>query len=296
MTEPRPYLPFRARLARRARITPHLLRLTFAGEELRNCDSPGLDQRIKIVIGNLAALDGATADDWYTRCREADPAPVIRTYTVREARPDDAELDVDVVDHGPVGPLSRFALSADLGTEVVLVAPNRAVPGYEEVGVAWQPGADRVLLVADETALPAVINILGSLPATVTGAAHVEVPTAADAITDAPHPAGVTVHWHPRDDAPPGSALLPELSRALTGTDGPGRCNGFADRGSDDGADESDEAVLWEEAADPGQVRAWVAGEAGMVKQCRPLLAAAGIDRSQASYMGYWKVGRAAVG
>ena len=66
--------------------------------------------------------------------------------------------------------------------------------------------------------------------------------------------------------------------------------------GDDDPADES----LWEvpeledtsgAAAQPG-IRAWVAGEAGAVREIRRhLVGACALSRREVAFMGYWRIG-----
>ncbi len=57
-----------------------------------------------------------------------------------------------------------------------------------------------------------------------------------------------------------------------------------------------DEQVLWEVPApvDERPVYAWIAGEAGCVKELRRhLVRGVGLDRKQVAFMGYWRNGKA---
>ncbi len=57
-----------------------------------------------------------------------------------------------------------------------------------------------------------------------------------------------------------------------------------------------DEQVLWDVPApvDERPVYAWIAGEAGCVKELRRhLVRGVGLDREQVAFMGYWRHGKA---
>lgn len=284
------YRLFRCRLAGRRRLTPHMIRLTFTGDDLDQFGDTLLDQRIKVVIGPADALAAIPeADDWWVTARTV-PDLAMRTYSIAALRPDTGELDIDFVSHGTEGPASRFAIEAGIGTAVLISGPDRLAPGHTTDGLAWRAGSDRVLLAGDETALPAITNILASLPASATGHAVVEVPAPAD-VQSIAAPDGVRLHWCPRHDsaAAPGSALLPTLE-AVLGEVAAGEAVAAA-------PDEAPGVLLWDEAAlttDGGLPQVWIAGETGVVRQCRRLVADAGIPRERCSFMGYWKYGEPA--
>jgi NADPH-dependent ferric siderophore reductase len=58
-----------------------------------------------------------------------------------------------------------------------------------------------------------------------------------------------------------------------------------------------DEDILWEVpdgSALDGELYAWLAGEASVIKRMRRFLVSeVGIDRRQVAFMGYWRDGRA---
>ena len=90
--------PYRVRVARLSRLSPHFTRVTFTGPELECFAAHGLDQRLKMLLplpdGGLADIgtsDDRVIDDgaWYSRWRalpDSERNP-IRTYTVRAVRP-----------------------------------------------------------------------------------------------------------------------------------------------------------------------------------------------------------------
>lgn len=291
------YLLHRVRVARRRRISPGFVRVTFTGPSLDGFADPGRDQRIKLILpasdGRLDAMP--IRDGWYAAWRALPDSsrPVIRTYTTRAVRPEAREVDVDLVVHEPCGPAGRFASDCREGDAVILAGPNTRAAG-DPGGVDFRlpPSADRVLVAGDETALPAIARILESLPAHVRGTALVEVPHAEDGAQLPQHPA-VAVRLLVRGDRPVG-ALLPEAVRRAAETLGAGGTAAPPEDVDVDGG------LLWEvpEAADPsaggGGLYAWLAGEAGVIKGLRrTLVADLGVDRRSVAFMGYWRQGRA---
>jgi NADPH-dependent ferric siderophore reductase len=297
------YRTFPARVSRAVRLSPSFLRVTFTGPELAGFGSNGWDQRIKVLLPlpGRGILDCPAGDDWYGAWRALPPERrmPIRTYTVRAARPESQEVDVDFVLHGATGPASAWAEHATTGDEVVLVGPDARFPGPTG-GFEWRPPADAscLLIAGDETAVPAICAIVESLPAGRQVRVLLEVPTAADALEVA-DPAGVGITWLPRwpaDGAPAAprgrllTAAVVAAVRELGDLLAPSPATDLADVDVDSG-------ILWEvpdtaTGASSG-VYAWLAGEAGVVKGLRRhLVQDAGIDRRSVAFMGYWREGR----
>jgi NADPH-dependent ferric siderophore reductase len=133
--------------------------------------------------------------------RDATGRRVKRRYTIRHARPDAGELDLDVLLHG-AGPGSGWGQAARPGDAVEFQGPR----GKLELRPApWH------LLVGDESALPAIAAIVEALPDGEQALAYLEVRDADDelAIPKA------DVHWVHRGSAPAGGADL--LTAALYG-------------------------------------------------------------------------------
>ncbi|WP_295100685.1 siderophore-interacting protein [uncultured Microbacterium sp.] len=307
-TERPTYVLARAEVRGVERVSPNFVRITFGGDDLLEFGTPGdvFDSRIKIVFppasGILPDLDRETDDWWgsFLAVPEEDRGSM-RTYSVRDLRVTDAgtELDVDFVLHlapGLTGPASRWADAAAVGKELFIVGPRRGVTAAAHGGAEYEPGtATSVVLAGDETAAPAIARILEDAPSDLRGCAFIEVPSPADVLRiDAP--AGVEVHWLPRDAGEPhGVRLIPAVLEYL---------------GDADAADEIDvkdidtEALLWEtpdysglgeeiaEADAPAERYFWIAGESGVVTTLRRhLVKDLGIDRSQVAFMGYWRRG-----
>ena len=231
-TERPTYVLARAEVRAVERVSPNFVRVTFGGDDLFEFGTPGdtFDSRIKIVFppasGILPELDRDT-DDWWGSFLAVpeDERGSMRTYSVRELRVTDAgtELDVDFVLHlapGLTGPASRWADAAAAGQELFIVGPRRGVAAAAHGGAEYEPGtAASVLLAGDETAAPAIARILEDAPSDLRGCAFIEVPTPADILRiDAP--AGVEVHWLPRDAGEPhGVRLIPAVLEYLGDAD-----------------------------------------------------------------------------
>lgn len=223
----------------------------------------------------------------------------MRTYTIRDVRGSgvDTIIVVDIVLHlvgDQVGPGSTWAADAALGDRLVMLAPRAGFP-FGGIEFTPAPGAD-LLMVADETAVPAVCTVLEQLPSSATGAVFMEVPTAAD-VQEVNGPAGVSVTWLAREDAPLGQRLHDEVVAHL----------GIPGATVEVAPDEVD-PDLWETPfySSSGEeiaaaravghefdgLYAWIAGESKVVTGLRRhLVNELHIDRSQVAFMGYWRRG-----
>lgn len=298
------YRAFPVQVAQLHRLSPSFLRVTFTGAELDAFASNGVDQRIKVVLPlpGSSIAEFPDGPDWYGawRALPAERQMPIRTYTVRAARPEVREVDVDFVLHGATGPASAWAESAAIGDEVVLIGPNARFEGPTG-GFEWHPPVDAscLLIAGDETAVPAIAAIVETLPPGQRAHVLLEVPTAGDVLNLAA-PAGVELTWLPRvsgDGAPaPRGELLTAAVRAAV-TDladdlAPTPAAALEDVDVDSG-------ILWEvpvETTLPARssgVYAWFAGEAAVVKGLRRhLVQDIGVDRRAVAFMGYWREGR----
>ncbi|MFF0339582.1 siderophore-interacting protein [Kribbella sp. NPDC004875] len=171
-------------------LSPHLRRVTFVAPRIARSVTAGPDQRIKVLLAppNGKAISLPSGPEWYADwcAQPVDERFIMRTYTVRALRPEVAELDVEFVLHGVNGPASAWVSEAKLGDEVGLLLPfavdTTSPKGLLHSGVDYIPPATSVrrILVADETALPALAGILEELPPAVQAAVFVAVPDAAD--------------------------------------------------------------------------------------------------------------------
>lgn len=286
------------------RLSPTFVRVGLGGRGLADfgVDGPRWDQRIKLVLpdpttGAITSTEGAD-ESWFATWSERSAAERghMRTYTVRDVHGsgEDTVLVVDLVLHlegDLVGPGSLWASTAAVGDRIVVLAPRRGFP-YGGIEFAPAPGAD-LLLVGDETAVPAVCAVLEQLPDDATGTAFLEVPVTAD-VQDVRRPAGVDVVWLPREGRQLGVPLHDAVVAHL----------GIAGASVDVSPDEVD-PDLWETpfysssgedlpvgATGVGGTYAWIAGESKVVTGLRRhLVNELGFDRAQVAFMGYWRRG-----
>jgi NADPH-dependent ferric siderophore reductase len=260
-----PFALLRAEVTSVVQLTANVVRMTFGGPELAKMASGGLDQRIKLVLPlpgqDRPVFAGGERDYQALRTLPEDVRPILRSYTVRAHRPARAEFDVDFVLHGVSGPGSMFAMGAKPGDEVAVYVPNAACSYHRRGGVEFrlERVQERVVLLGDETALPAIGSILETLPADVRVDVAVEIPELAD-VQDLTTRAQLALRWFPRGAQAPGSALVDGI------------------RG------------LRLPAVEP---YVWLAGEAGLVKNVRRyLVRERGISKRAITFMGYWRLGR----
>ncbi|MET3807622.1 NADPH-dependent ferric siderophore reductase [Nakamurella sp. UYEF19] len=290
-----PYRAFDVEVGRIEHLTPSFVRITFTGTDLHDFADNGNDQRLKLVLplDDLGFEHFPRSEEWYRdwRLLPEEHRNPIRTYTVRAARPDIAEVEMDLVLHGDGGPASRWAGTARIGDRLVLIGPNRLCPG-DTTAAEWRPRSGASLLIgADPTAVPAACAILAELAEDACGVAVLEVPTEADRLS-VRAPAGIRVDWRIQDGAP-GAALEAGVRAAVRHL-----VAAPSTPGSDPGAADTD--VLWDipvddtDGAEPAPLYAWLAGEASaVVRLRRHLVADVGVDRKSLAFMGYWRQGKA---
>ena len=286
------------------RLGPTFVRVELGGPELAHfgVDGERWDQRIKLVLpdpttGAITSTEGAD-ETWLATWldRPATERGHMRTYTIRDVRGSGEQTTfvVDMVLHlegDLVGPGSTWASRATVGDRIVLLAPRRGFP-YGGIEFLPAPGAE-LLLVGDETAVPAVCTVLEQLPDDVRGSVFLEVPVAGD-IQDVRRPAGVTLTWLARDGAVLGQPLHDAVVAHL----------GIPGAEVEVAPDEVD-PDLWETpyysssgdevpvgAAVVGGTYVWIAGESKVVTGLRRhLVSELGFDRRQVAFMGYWRRG-----
>lgn len=299
------YRVFSVRVAAVTSLTPHFVRVTLTGDELADFSAVGLDQRIKVLLplDGLGFSDLPEGEDWFAAWRALPDATrnPIRTYTVRSFRPDAHELDIDFVAHGDAGPASRWVSACRVGDELRIVGPR--VPESPEdlpSGAAeFAPGsANRILLAGDETAAPAICAILEALDVSAVGHVFIEVPTDADRLPVSA-PAGVEVRWIARNGASHGVRMTDHVqawASTVAPVTGSTPVAGAGHAAVELADVDVDQQVLWDvpREDDDLPVYAWIAGEAGCVKELRRhLVRGVGLERKQVAFMGYWRHGKA---
>lgn len=241
-------------------ITPHMVRISFSGPGLDDFTT-WPDQQLKLcfprpgqTVPRMPDQDAADEMRWYQAylAMPEPERPVMRSFTVRAYHPSSKTIDIDFVLHGDTGPATRWAQSAKPGDTLGRYGPSAIYA--RPLGTA-----DVLLLVGDETALPAIGSLLESLPADARAVAYIEVRDAAEEqLFDTR--AAVTVHWLHRGSIPAGhSDLLLDAVRAA-------------------------EFPL-------GSLFAWLAGESGTVRALRRhLVQERGFDKRSIDFTGYWRL------
>lgn len=302
------YRLFDITLARRTQVCASLVRFTFTGPEVGCMATYAPDQRVKLFfptgggsLDPLFEIAKLAEHDWYGAYRALPDAqrPAARTYTIRALRPEQAEVDVEFVLHGDNGPASRWAMHAQPGDRLAMTAPDANAEGPKQ-GYEWKPpqGVRRILIIADETALPAaagILETLDGLPLNPRVEALLEVPRSNDV---QPLPQSAKLRWLARDTedgCQHGELLIRALRdidlhkeiQALGGTGMPGVTNDEYD---------DEDGPLWEPATldDSAPFYAWIAAETKVAMRLRRYLVnELGLPKQYVTSMGYWRQGKA---
>ncbi|GHF49327.1 siderophore-interacting protein [Streptomyces morookaense] len=242
----------RARVVRTERLSPHMARVVLGGEGLAGFEAGSCTDHYVKLLFPVEGVDYPEPFD----------IEAIRRDMPRHAWPRTRTYTVRAFDRAAQELTIDFVVHGDEG----LAGPwaVRAEPGTEILflgpggAYAPDPAADWHLLVGDESALPAIAASLERMPEGAVVHAFVEVADEREQ-QELRLPAGVAVTWLHRDGAPVGKSLV-EAVRSL---DFP-----------------------------PGDVQAFVHGEAGFVKELRRhLRLERGVPRERLSISGYWRRG-----
>lgn len=235
-------------------ITPTLVRVELGGPGLDGFAMPAAtDAYVNVAVPPAGAGYGPVFDPREvhdTQPREAWPAR--RRYTVRRWDPASRRLTLDFVVHGTAGAAGPWAAAARPGDVLVFNGPGS--------GYLPDPGADRYLMVGDESALPAIAASLEALQVSAPAASAV-----VRLVCDGPGhqvplegPEGLDLRWLHRSEADP-EPLLAAV-----------------------------EALAWRE----GSVDVFVHGEAQEVRDVRRhLVVERGLAPGAMSCSPYWRRG-----
>jgi NADPH-dependent ferric siderophore reductase len=222
---------------------------------LRVVDVVDIGPRMRrITIGGdaLAEFTALPGQDVVVHVSDGHGAGVSRRYTIRHLDNATRRFDLDVVMHAH-GPGAAWAASVAIGDDVEVFGPRgKVLPSR----AGWQ------LFAGDESAIPAIAEMIGALPRLTAGVALIEV---GDADDEQPVAATelIDVRWIYRQSTPPGESDL--LDRAVAAVVIPD-----ADR------------------------HAYLFGESRVVRRVRDDLFRRGLHQGEISAKGYWNVGRVA--
>ncbi|MFI7534196.1 SIP domain-containing protein [Streptosporangium sp. NPDC049376] len=240
-------------------VTPGMRRVTFGGEQLRaftrdgldlpELRSEGFDDHVKFFFGvgdepPVLPAQNVSSLDW-----PVDERPLAKDYTPRRFDPEAGEIDFDFVRHEG-GVASSWADQAAPG-QVAWIAGPKMSHSHPE-------GADWLLVIGDETALPAIGRWLEEMPEGTRAKVLIEIGDPSHR-QELPTRADADVVWLSRDGAPAGTTDL--LARAVR-------------------------ELEWL----PGTVFVWAAGEAGALKEVRRhLVTEREVPREWMHLTGYWR-------
>jgi NADPH-dependent ferric siderophore reductase len=213
-------------------LGPRMRRITLAGDPLADFVAlPGQDVVLHLPDGQGGGLS--------------------RRYTIRHLDNLSRRLDLDFVRHGH-GPGALWAEAVRVGEAVEIFGPRGKTP---LVRAGWQ------LFAGDESAIPAIAEMVSALPDGTQVVALIEIQDGADEQLLETE-AALDLHWLHRLTTSPGDAEL--LDTAMQSVPIPD-----ADR------------------------HAYLFGESRVVRRLRDQLHGRGLTAAEVSAKGYWNLGRA---
>ncbi|MDH6152894.1 MULTISPECIES: siderophore-interacting protein [Paraburkholderia] len=241
-------------------LTPHLIRVTFTGDDLHDFVSASFDDHIKVFFPDLGAdkptLPQAGPDG---PVFPEGKRPTARDFTPRRFDRDARELDIEFAMHD-AGPAATWAAQAQVGQYLGVGGPRGSL--VIPTGFDWH------LLIGDDTALPAIARRLEELPAATRVAAVIEVadPSARIEFTTQ---AELHLVWCYRNEA-----------NTQNGTRGEPLLHAVRE--------------IW--LPENGEGYVWAAGEAATIRAVRQhLCGERGVDKTRIRAASYWKQGAVAV-
>lgn len=166
---PHPIVVRELTVIRAVDVTPRMRRVTVGGPQLQAFHngefnlpaftSTGFDDHVKLVFAlegdaaGMLPIQRAHGIDWTEAEHRA-----LRDYTVRRVDLEAGEVDLDFVRHGD-GPAASWAEDATAGARLFSIGPKSSI--------TLPAGIDHIVLVGDETAIPAIGRYFDDRPADV---------------------------------------------------------------------------------------------------------------------------------
>ncbi|MBR0667597.1 siderophore-interacting protein [Roseomonas hellenica] len=235
-------------------IALRMRRLTLSGQDLGRFASLD-DLHVKLYVpppGSARPAWPRLAADGRLIWPDPPHRPAQRAYTIRSIDAQKGVIEIDFVLHTHGGPGARFAERAQPGDFCGISGP----------GGGGMPTARWMLLMGDETALPAIARMLEAMPPHAAGIAIIEVDGPASEVP-LTVPAGFALRWLHR---------------------------GGERNGPDSGLHAALAEIAWP-AHDDRFV--WAACERAAADQIRKELRVIGLERAQYRVAAYWHHGRA---
>ncbi len=239
------------RVLRSEMLTPKMKRVIVGGDEIEGF---GKGPNIKLLFPpkHLAEPEWpVTGQDGRAVWPDEGRRPAVRTYSVSHYDQSAGELAIDFVLHGKDGPAANWARDAKRDDLVGVGGPGGR--GLRE--------SEWYLFAGDQSALPAIANMLAALPPDAKGTAFIEIPGPEEERTLL-SPAAVEIIWLHRGALEAGrNSLLVDAVRSVTWPAG--------------------ETAF-----------AWIAGESSSVRALRAYVRDdLKMDRRQFLAIGYWRLG-----
>ena len=194
------------------RLAPRLVSVTLGGDSLADFRIESPTQHIKMLFPapgeNTVVVPefGPDGPVW----PEGQPRPFMRTYTPRRFDATTGTLDVELVLHG-AGPASEWAERAACGDGLALAGPGGRLALEIDDG-PW-------VIAGDESAIPAIGQLLEALPTGAEAAVYIEVEDEGDEI-DLVGPVAAKITWlHRVGAAAPGALLLDAVATTALSAD-----------------------------------------------------------------------------
>ncbi|MEM9201341.1 MAG: siderophore-interacting protein [Actinomycetota bacterium] len=228
--------------------SPRMMRVVVGGPELDGLEMPEPAASVRLLVpwpGEAFELPTWNGNEFLLTDGRR---PALRTFTPVSI--EENALTLDIVRH-PGGAISDWAETVGPGDPCAVSGPGR--------GETIDLDATRYVVLGDETALPAIEQLLEAMPAATAVEVHIELEHPHARLELPAHPAA-TIIWHEAErGAPPGASLRRAVETVAI----------------DDGT------------------RLWAAGEAAAVQAIRKhLFDVRGVARSHTTIRGYWKVPR----
>ncbi|MDV5171361.1 siderophore-interacting protein [Photobacterium rosenbergii] len=169
-------------------LSPNYRRICFTSEQLAHYPECSNGAHIKLMLAKPEQQQPVLPDMTPTgpKWQSPEDKPILRTFSIRQLRSEQHEIDIDFALHGEIGPASRFALTAKPGDHVGISPPGGPHP--------MRKPAEYYYIAGDLTAQPAISAMIEEMPAASQGYVAIQVSDARD-IQDIACPPNLALRW-----------------------------------------------------------------------------------------------------